>query len=215
MDVEDAYLAISGYFDLWVRLMEYRTRVMEGRHVPAADGSMLIVSPPTDRGIRILSRANAGGRTDMLCFSEALAAKASSYAAKQGARNITFKTSPFFSIPSRDASYDVIFANCFFDFCSEMDLPAILRELRRALRAEGRLFAVYMDHPRGVAGRLWAFVLKKFRRLSGGSHPVGLEPFLGPAGLEVEEDLRLTRFGFPIRYLRLGARPNDHDDLPW
>jgi hypothetical protein len=79
MDVEKSYAAISWFFNPWVRLIEYHTRKMEVLESVHLGPRRLIISPPTDAGIPLLTRANAQGETELLCFSDRIEQIASQY----------------------------------------------------------------------------------------------------------------------------------------
>ena len=68
MKIEESYLAVSGFFDLWVRSMEIRTRIMEVQDSRVNNLRILIISPPTDRGIKVLTQANPRGEIISLMF---------------------------------------------------------------------------------------------------------------------------------------------------
>jgi SAM-dependent methyltransferase len=201
MKIEESYLAISGFFDLWVRLMEMRTRIMEKRDSGIHDLRILIISPPTDRGIKVLAQANPRGESHLLCFSDALGEIAKQYSVEHNIQGLKICVEPFFSIPFDDNYFDVVFANCFFDFCQETDFISVLQEIRRALKSKGVLFSVYMDLPRGMMSGIWANLFSRLQFLSQGCHPVDITPSLSSCGFELKKDLSVTRLGFPIKYL--------------
>jgi len=72
MKIEETYFAVSGFFDLWIRLMEIRTRIMEVEDSRLNNSRILIISPPTDRGIKVLARANPRGETHLLCLPKGI-----------------------------------------------------------------------------------------------------------------------------------------------
>lgn len=47
---------------MWVRCIELETRVVVARDAQMGSLWALIISPPTDRGIEVLSKANPDGR---------------------------------------------------------------------------------------------------------------------------------------------------------
>jgi hypothetical protein len=103
---------------------------MEVQDSKLKDSKILIISPPTDRGIKILSKANTKGESYLLCFSTALERIAQRYCQKQRITNLKTCNSPFFEIPFAEAYFDVIFTNCFFDFCRESDFDMMIREIK-------------------------------------------------------------------------------------
>ncbi len=201
MKIEEAYLAVSGYFDLWVRIMELQTRMMEVQDSGIKDSRILIISPPTDRGIKVLAQANPRGETHLLCFSEALGHIARKYSIQGNIQGLQICVQPFFSIPFAENYFDAVFANCFFDFCQEGDFNDILQEIKRTLKIGGLFFSVYMNAPPDSIGRIWGKVFDKFQSLSRGCHPVDIIPYLSKWGFKLKKELTIRRFGFPLKYL--------------
>jgi SAM-dependent methyltransferase len=201
MKIEDSYLAVSGFFDLWVRLMEIRTRLMEVQDSRINDLRILIISPPTDRGIKVLTQANPRGESHLLCFSETLGEIAKDYSIKHNIEDLKICVEPFFSIPFDDSHFDAVFTNCFFDFCQKSDFNGILKEIKRALKSNGLFFSVYMDVPTDLIGRTWVNLFGRFQSLSQGCHPVDILPSLSKWSFKLKKDLTIRRLGFPVKYL--------------
>ncbi len=201
MKIEETYLAVSGFFDLWVRIMEIRTRFMEVEDSRLNNSRILIISPPTDRGIKVLAQANPRGETHLLCFSEALGEIAKEISIRCDIKGLKICVEPFFSVPFDDNHFDAVFTNCFFDFCQESDFNDILKEIKRVLKSEGLFFSVYMDAPTDLIGRTWVNVFGRFQSLSKGCHPVDIMPFLSKWSFKLKKDLVIRRFGFPVKYL--------------
>jgi SAM-dependent methyltransferase len=185
MKIEDSYLAVSGLFDLWVRLMAIRTRLMEVQDARINDLRILIISPPTY----------------LLCFSETLAEIAKDYSIQHNIEDLKICVEPFFSIPFDDSHFDAVFANCFFDFCQQSDFNDILKEIKRALKSNGLFFSVYMEVPTDLIGRTWVKLFGRFQSLSQGCHPVDIIPSLSKWSFKLKKDLTIRRLGFPVKYL--------------
>ncbi len=201
MDVERSYFSVSRIFNPWVRFMEYPLRKAEVRESASLGRKRLIISPPTDAGIPLLVRTNAGGETRLLCFSKRIEQIASGYCGRLRLDGLTTVVEPFFRIPARDGSISVVYANCLFDFCSVEDIDNIVREIWRVLDLSGVLFAVYMAPPTNRAGRIWARIFERFRFLSSGCHPVSITGNLTRTGFSIRKDESIARFGFPISYV--------------
>jgi len=201
MKIEESYLAVSGFFDLWVRLMEIQTRIMEVKDSRLNNLRILIISPPTDRGIKVLTQSNPRGESHLLCFSEALEEVAKEYSRRCNIKGLKICVEPFFSAPFDDNYFDAIFTNCFFDFCQERDFNDILKEIKRTLKSKGLFFFVYMDMPSDFIGRTWGNLFDNFRSLSQGCHPVDIMPFLSKWSFKLKKDLTVRRLGFPVKYL--------------
>lgn len=198
--VADSFVSVSSFFETWVRIMEIHTRRAEVEDLGPVGARALIVSPPTDAGIPLLVEANRPGKTTLLCFSEELARIAKAHARKRGIEALDLLVAPFFRIPFSDGEVGAVYANCFFDFCSEEELEPVLREVWRVLQPRGSLFAVYMAPPSSLSSRFWAWLFRHFGFLSHGCHPISLAPHLSRCGFQVRRDLPAQRFGFPARY---------------
>ena len=209
--IEQSYLALSRFFDTWVRIMEMPTRRMEVADAGPGGSRALIISPPTDAGIGVLARANAGGDTYLLCFSQALEDIAREYATQHHIAGLRTCRAGFFGIPFDEGCFDAVFANCFFDFCPDDAFEEIIRETRRALKEGGALFAVYLDFPADPIGQTWVTLCRRFPSISQGCRPVDIRPALSRHGFKLRKDLSLRRFGFPIKYVAAILRPSLDD----
>ena len=203
--IEQSYLALSRFFDTWVRIMEMPTRRMEVADAGPGGSRALIISPPTDAGIGVLAQANVGGETHVLCFSEALERIARRYATRHRIAGLKTCLADFFHIPLEDGCLDAVFANCFFDFCLDDAFDGIVGEVGRALKEGGALFAVYLDFPADAIGRTWVTLCRRFPSISQGCRPVDIRPVLSRHGFRITKDIALTRFGFPIKYIVANA----------
>ena len=201
MNAAESYVNVSGFFNIWSKFIEIPTRNMQVIDSKIKDSKILIISPPTDRGIKILPKANANGETYLLCFSERLERIAQRYSQKQGTINLKISTSPFFEIPFGEGYFDIIFANCFFDFCRDVDFDKIIREMKKALNSQGLFFSIYMDFPSRFGENVWFHFFKIFPLLSQGCHPVNIKPGLKKGNLILKKELSMRRFGFPMKYI--------------
>ncbi len=177
------------------------TRIMEVQDSRIKNLRMLIISPPTDRGIKVLTQANPQGQSHLLCFSEALGEIATEYSTRHHLEGLKICVTPFFSIPFDKDYFDAIFTNCFFDFCQPGYFNDILKEIKRTLKSKGLFFSVYMAVPTDLIGRMWVHLFDRFNALSQGCHPVDILPFLSKWGFQLKKDLIIRRLGFPVKYL--------------
>jgi SAM-dependent methyltransferase len=207
MEIEQAYHALVPFFDLWVRMVEMDTRKREAlEQASRPPQRALIISPPTDAGIKLLADANRGGATTLLCFSSRLRDVADAYQRARMDVSTEFAVASFFENGFGDGAFTTVYANCFLDFCQGEELVSAVKEIHRILAPGGKLYAAYMDFPRNAAGRIWSWLADTFKTLSGGCHPVSIERALSDAGFVVEKDDRLEKFGFPLRYTVAVAR---------
>ncbi len=204
MSFVDDYSKLSRRFDLWVRIMEMGTRILQLEDACLGEMKALIISPPTDPGIRMISRANEGGETYLLCWSTKIFEDARKDAQLHQLSQLQLLCANPPHIPLGDGMLDVVFANCLFDFCEAAQIEEILLEIRRVLRPKGELFSVYMGEPAGAIGRFWSGLFKHLPSISGGCHPVAIVPFLHNHGFKDPVEFCVNRFGFPIRYVPPG-----------
>jgi hypothetical protein len=133
MDIEKSYFVVSRFFNTWVRLMEYQTRMMEVVESAQLGPRRLIISPPTDAGIPLLALANAPSETGLLCFSDRIERMAKDYCRRRRVDTLTTFVEPFFTIPALDESLSAVYANCLFDFCAMETFDSMFREIWRVL----------------------------------------------------------------------------------
>lgn len=201
MNIEQSYVSISRFFDSWSRFIEIQLRNMEVQDSKLKDSKILIISPPTDRGITLLTQANANGESYLLCFSALLEKIAQRYSQKQRITGLKTCTIQFFRIPFGNAFFDGVFANCFFDFCRESDFDKIIKEIKRVLKNEGLFFSTYMDFPSRLDEKAWLGFFKILPWLSRGCHPVDIRPNLIKRSFRIKKDVSIRRFGFPMKYI--------------
>ena len=201
MNIEKSFTDVSGFFDTWVRIMEYETRIMEVQDLDINVKHILIISPPTDREIVCLSGANLNGETHLLCFTKESERIANNYLLKHGIANLTACVGSFFYIPFSNNYFDAVFTNCFFDFCEEDDFDAIVNEIKRVLKKNGLLFSVYMEPPTNIIGKIWSDLFNLFPGIVHGCHPVNIKPALTRSDFNITKDVSISRFGFPLKYI--------------
>lgn len=202
MEIERAYVSVSGFFDAWVALMEYHTRVKEVRDSALRDAKILIISAPTDRGIAALTEANCQGESFLLCFSAKIEDIAQRYCRRRGIRNLVTVVAPFFSIPSDKEEFDAVYANCLFDLCEPHQIDVVVDEIWRVLKQGGHLFSVHIGHPSCKTGRVWAWFFRRFPAISRGFRPVSVAPSLLNQGFSLVQNQATERLRFPIRYIQ-------------
>lgn len=200
MNVEEAYYQGAKSFDLWVRLVELRTRRMQVEDSSRWDAPALIISAPTDYGIPLVAGANRDSETNLLCFSDRTGRIATEYCARQGCEVVKVKVAPFFRIPFRDSHFSNVYVNCFFDFCPVRDLGPLLDEIRRVLQVEGSLLTVNMAGASTACARTWLWVLRRISIACKGLHPIEPAPQIRQRGFRILKDRSVNRFGFPMNY---------------
>jgi ubiquinone/menaquinone biosynthesis C-methylase UbiE len=199
MTLEEAYYRGSRLLGLWVRLVKAGTRKMQLKDSSSRNSNSLLISPPTDFGIRLVSEAGQTAEAYLLCFSDRTAQIATKYCEKHRCEAIRVKVAPFFSIPFGDSYFSSVYMNCFFDFCPGNVFDPILDEVGRVLRAGGSLFTVNMAGTPTANARMWLWIL---RRLSfcRGLHPVDIASRISQRGFRILRDQTVKKLSFPMQY---------------
>ena len=205
MSISTAYAKLSPWFDRWVRVMEIHTRRLELQDARLGELNAMIISPPTDTGIRMIARANEAGTTCLLCWSAQVLEAAGRDARTHGLPQLQLLRAAVPAVPLRDSVLDVVFANCVFDFCDDDETEGILAELARVLRPGGSLFAVYVGQPAGALARVWCRLVENLPPMGLGCRPVDILPSLRRHGFGDPEERCPTRLGLPLRYVHAKA----------
>ncbi len=231
MSVETGKLGatdVRSMFDRIAPVYDAMNRLMTG----GLDGKWrrLIAEAVVRRGDRVLDACcgtgdlalageRAGGRVVGLDFSEAMLERA-----RRKSSTVEWVEGDLQALPFPDGGFDA--ATVGFGVRNVEDLAAALGELRRVLRAGGRLGVLEITRPVGFARpffRLWFDVLVPLagRVLPGGSAytylPASVRRFPGPEDLAALlreagfEDVRFRRLAAGIIALHIGVASGDPD----
>jgi demethylmenaquinone methyltransferase / 2-methoxy-6-polyprenyl-1,4-benzoquinol methylase len=185
--VEAMFDRIAPVYDAMNRVMtaglDQRWRRLTASAVVRAGDDVLDACCGT--GDLALACVRAGGRVTGLDFSERMLERA-----RRKARDVTWVRGDLLHLPFGDASFDA--ATVGFGVRNVEDLERALGELRRVLRAGGRLGILEITRPRGVSApfcKLWFDVVVPLmgKLLPGGSAytylPASVRRFPGPEEL--------------------------------
>ncbi len=200
LDINKSYIGISPFFEKWVKLFEYHLRKREVEDSHLGDERVLILSPPTDPGIILLAESNRKGETIFLCPTDRIEAIAYGYARKKKIDNVNMVLSNLEQAGFDSGYFDIVFANCYFDFCPHEEVMRSIRKINDILKKGGLLFSVHMDIPCGWLGKLWSGIFQYVPAISRGCHPVEIDDFLINE-YTIIKNIRESRYGFPLRYL--------------
>lgn len=108
-------------------------------------------------------------------------------------------------LPFRTASFDSIL-NCYMiDLLPEQDIPVVISEFRRVVRADGRLVLVTMAEQRRARQRMWMALYRFAPILVGGCRPIDAASRLQQSGWVIEREEPVCQIGF--RSSLIVARP--------
>jgi len=109
------------------------------------------------------------------------------------------------ALPFRTASFDRLL-NCYMiDLLPEAEIPIVMREFRRVLRADGHLVLVTMAEQKGAVQTIWMALYRRAPLLVGQCRPVDAAKWLRASGWQVEREEPVSQIGF--RSSLIVARP--------
>jgi demethylmenaquinone methyltransferase / 2-methoxy-6-polyprenyl-1,4-benzoquinol methylase len=216
VQVRSMFDRIAGVYDLMNTAMtagmhhRWRERAADMAEVGPGDSVLDVCCGTGDLALELAGRVGSEGRVVGCDFSERMLDAAREKAARRGAPHVRFEWADALELPYGDASFDA--ATIGFGARNLADLDRGLAELRRVLRAGGRLVILEITQP--ARPPLSAFYSLWFDRivpllgmLAGdrGAYtylPDSVKRFPSPRGLAE----RMTAAGFPrVRYLVLAG----------
>ncbi|NOX90632.1 MAG: methyltransferase domain-containing protein [Calditrichaeota bacterium] len=200
MSIEKSYTGIAPFFESWVKIFEYHLRKRELEDSHLGNKRILIISPPTDPGIILFAKSNTKGETIFLSPTQRIKNIVYEYLKKKKIENLITVVSPVDRLQFDSDYFDVVFANCYFDFCQKEEILRSLKVINFVLKKGGLLLAVYMDNPHKLLSELWARIFRYAPAISQGCHPVGMDQFLTEK-YTIIKNIGESRFGFPLRYI--------------
>jgi ubiquinone/menaquinone biosynthesis C-methylase UbiE len=105
------------------------------------------------------------------------------------------------ALPFADDSFDLVIVSYFFDLLPESSFPAVIAEIRRVLRGQGRLVVVDMTIAERRRDDFYRWVYRLRPSLLGGCRGVRLATALTAAGFRVMNRDYLSQLGFPSEIL--------------
>lgn len=191
------YGRVAWIYDRWAALTESRARRACLERAAVRDGeSVLEVAVGTGLAFRELVLANPSGRTEGVDLTEPMLDRARHKVARLPGRH-RLRVGDAHRLDFEDGAFDLVVNNYMFDLLPERDFAPVLGEMRRVLRAGGRLVLVNMAVGERLAHRLYEVAYRIDPSLMGGCRGVTLGPFVERAGFTEVHVTRLSQLGFP------------------
>ncbi len=100
------------------------------------------------------------------------------------------------AMPFADGAFDIILNSYMLDLLEEADIPVVLGEFRRVLKASGRLVAVNMAEQSAFLNKLWMSIYQRYPLLLGGCRPVSAATWIARCGWHVRFREEVRQSGF-------------------
>jgi ubiquinone/menaquinone biosynthesis C-methylase UbiE len=211
-EARTAYNRLSRWYDALAGASETAFREAGLRMLAASEGENLLeIGFGTGRAILPLARA-AGrtGRVVGVDLSDGMASVARARLWKKGLRGRAgLLIGDALRLPCAPASFDAVFACFTLELFDTPEIPAVLGECRRVLRAGGRLciVALIRELPPNRMTRLYEWAHRRWPAFVD-CRPIFLRKALANSGFAVREVVRRSMWGLPVEIvLALSADP--------
>jgi ubiquinone/menaquinone biosynthesis C-methylase UbiE len=200
-DIPGLYDRLSRIYDLWAALTESRARRCVLQRAAPNDGeSILEIAVGTGQQFAQLVRANPHGTTRGTDLSPQMLARARTRIAQlEGTAQLEVADAHTLSFP--DHTFDLVIVSYLFDLLPESDFPAIITEIRRVLRDDGRVIVVNMTIAERHRDNLYRWIYRLSPKLLGACRGVRLTSDLIAGGFRVAQRDYITQLGFPSEIL--------------
>lgn len=200
-DIPGLYDRLSHIYDLWAALTESRARRRALQRAAPNDGEdILEIAVGTGQQFAQLARANPHGTTQGIDLSPKMLSRARTRIA-QLSGSARLDVADAHTLPFPDRAFDLVITSYFFDLLPESDFPAIIAEIRRVVRDDGRVIVVSMTIAERHRDNLYSWVYRLSPKLLGGCRGVRLSPYLVAGGFRVVQRDYITQLGFPSEIL--------------
>jgi ubiquinone/menaquinone biosynthesis C-methylase UbiE len=203
-DIVRIYSRWSFAYDAWTYLTERRSLATALERASLVDGqAVLEVAVGTGWLFRDILRCNPSGRNVGVDLAEPMLRRARARASRTGVP-CELVPGDARALPFPDRSFDVVVSNNLLGLLPHEDIEGVLKEVRRVLRASGRLVVVTMQRPLKPLGRL---VYVGGAVMLGGWRDVAVSPHVRRAGFIDVEVERVEQLGIPSEVLVARSGP--------
>ncbi len=180
------YDRIAPVYDVWGRLTESHARDRALELAAIEDGrSVLEVAVGTGLAFRRIVEANPNGNNLGIDLSSGMLERARRRVADLPAASYSLTLASAFDIPVADESIDILVNNYMFDLIAYDEMPSVLQEFGRVLKANGKLVLVNMTKGEQFGSGIYERIYRLSPRAMGGCRGVQLSETLQQQGFSV------------------------------
>ncbi|MGE5265400.1 MAG: class I SAM-dependent methyltransferase [Acidobacteriota bacterium] len=200
------YDRISGWYDLlegdWERAP--KKTALHGLRIREGDRVLEIGCGTGETLLQIAEATGSSGRVHGLDLSPRMLARASARLARSNLfKQVTFENADATLLPFRDGYFDAIFMSFVLELFDTPEIPTVLHECRRVLRAGGRMGIVALSQ---AGGSNWMREVyerghAKFPNLLD-CRPILVKAALEEAGVHTLESVLVSLWGLPVEIVR-------------
>ncbi|MCD1293814.1 2-heptaprenyl-1,4-naphthoquinone methyltransferase [Methanocella sp. CWC-04] len=201
-DAIKSYDLMSGLYDALAGSSEKKFRDAGLNKLGVKDGdSILEIGPGTGQSlISMATSAGENGKVYGLDISGAMCRKSRERAKNSGVmQRVTLTRGDASRLPYKDGSFDAIFMSFVLELFDTPDIPVMLQECKRVLRAGGRICVVGTS--KGDKDNLALKLYEAAHRLLPAyvdCRPIYVERSLRAAGFQVTDMTMMSMFGLPV-----------------
>jgi ubiquinone/menaquinone biosynthesis C-methylase UbiE len=196
-DVRRIYARLSRFYDLWGFLTESKAAHKGLQLANIKNGETILeVAVGTGRVLERIVSINSDGRNEGVDLSPEMLEIARKRLSRRYS-NYSLQVADAYSLPYRDATFDLVINSYMFDLLPEHDFSRVLLEFKRVLKPGGRMVITSMTPGRSWYSRMWDRLIRRAPNILEGCRPISLGMDIEQAGFKNIHEEYVSQLTFP------------------